>query len=86
MGYLLDGRWKDGWCDTGRAGGDFVRPHGVSSWAVPKDCNRMPRQSLEVENLFLRRELALYRERGVEAESALASRRGYLAGLVLPAL
>ena len=26
MGYLLEGRWKDGWYDTGRTGGDFVRP------------------------------------------------------------
>jgi putative glutathione S-transferase len=26
MGYLLDGQWKDGWYDTGRTGGDFVRP------------------------------------------------------------
>src|SRR5258706_13235755 len=26
MGYLLDGVWKDGWYDTGRTGGNFVRP------------------------------------------------------------
>lgn len=26
MGYLLDGLWKDGWYDTGRTGGNFVRP------------------------------------------------------------
>ena len=26
MGYLLNGQWKDGWYDTGRTGGDFVRP------------------------------------------------------------
>jgi putative glutathione S-transferase len=26
MGYLLDGVWKDGWYDTARTGGEFVRP------------------------------------------------------------
>jgi len=26
MGYLLEGVWKDGWYDTARTGGDFVRP------------------------------------------------------------
>jgi putative glutathione S-transferase len=26
MGYLLNGRWHDGWYDTGGTGGDFVRP------------------------------------------------------------
>lgn len=26
MGYLLDGKWQDGWYDTRRTGGDFVRP------------------------------------------------------------
>ena len=69
MGYLLDGRWKDGWCDTGRAGGDFMRPHGMSSWAVPKDSIECLGDPLEAENLFLRRELALYRERGVKPKA-----------------
>jgi putative glutathione S-transferase len=26
MGYLLNGAWKDGWYDTGRTAGEFVRP------------------------------------------------------------
>lgn len=26
MGYLLNGVWKDGWHDTGRTGGEFIRP------------------------------------------------------------
>ena len=26
MGYLLDGVWKDGWYDTARTGGEFLRP------------------------------------------------------------
>ena len=26
MGYLQAGKWHDGWYDTGRTGGDFVRP------------------------------------------------------------
>ena len=26
MGYLLNGAWKDGWHDTGRTGGEFIRP------------------------------------------------------------
>ena len=26
MGYLLDGVWNDGWYDTARTGGEFVRP------------------------------------------------------------
>lgn len=26
MGYLLNGAWKDGWYDTGRTGGEFIRP------------------------------------------------------------
>jgi putative glutathione S-transferase len=33
MGYLLKGTWKDGWYDTGRTGGDFVRPEAqFRSW------------------------------------------------------
>lgn len=26
MGYLLKGRWHDGWYDTARSGGEFMRP------------------------------------------------------------
>jgi glutathionyl-hydroquinone reductase len=37
MGYLLEGRWKDGWYDTGRTGGDFVRPEAQFRGGVTAD-------------------------------------------------
>jgi glutathionyl-hydroquinone reductase len=37
MGYLLEGRWKDGWYDTGRTGGHFVRPEAQFRASITAD-------------------------------------------------
>ena len=37
MGYLLDGRWTDGWYDTRRTGGDFVRPEAQFRDSITAD-------------------------------------------------
>jgi glutathionyl-hydroquinone reductase len=37
MGYLQDGKWHDGWYDTAKTGGEFVRAEsGFRDW-VSKD-------------------------------------------------
>jgi len=37
MGYLLHGTWKDGWYDTGRSGGHFVRPEAQFRASITRD-------------------------------------------------
>ncbi|MGQ0749559.1 MAG: glutathione S-transferase family protein [Betaproteobacteria bacterium] len=37
MGYLLDGVWKDGWYDTARSGGEFVRPQARFRGTITAD-------------------------------------------------
>ncbi len=37
MGYLLDGKWTEGWFDTKSTGGAFVRPESVFRDAISAD-------------------------------------------------
>jgi putative glutathione S-transferase len=37
MGYLLNGAWHDGWYDTAKSGGEFVRPDSVFRDRVTAD-------------------------------------------------
>lgn len=37
MGYLLDGAWRDGWYETARTGGEFVRPDSAFRNRVSAD-------------------------------------------------
>src|SRR6187549_1552278 len=37
MGYLLNGKWHDGWYDTSATGGEFVRPESAFRDRVTSD-------------------------------------------------
>jgi glutathionyl-hydroquinone reductase len=53
MGYLLDGLWKDGWYDTRRTGGDFVRPEGQFRDRVTADGSSGYQASLGRYHLYV---------------------------------
>jgi putative glutathione S-transferase len=53
MGYLLDGAWHDGWYDTAKTGGEFVRTETVFRDRITADGSSGPRAEAGRYHLYV---------------------------------